>query len=66
MRDRIEKRPMPKFKFEKADLEELKDAMNADWKGLNWAIGNNGRPPRQRGQDVGQGNPGEPGEAGVA
>ena len=50
MRDRIEKRPLPKFKFEKADLEEMKDAMIADWTGLNWAIGNNGQPPRQLGQ----------------
>jgi len=56
MRDRIEKRPLPKFKFEKADLEEMKDAMQADWTGLNWAIGKDVlRPPRGRGQDVGQG-----------
>ena len=56
MRDRIEKRPLPKFKFEKADLEEMKDAMQADWTGLKWAIRPDVlAPPRGKGQDVGQG-----------
>ena len=64
MRDRIEKRPLPKFKFEKADLQEVKDRqLNADWGGLNWAIGNNNKPPRRKGQDHGQGNPGNFGNA---
>ena len=63
MRDRIEKRPLPKFKFEKADLEEIRkdENLNCDWGGLNGIVQNPlGVPPRRMGQQVG-GAIGQPG-----
>ncbi|MAR68284.1 MAG: hypothetical protein CL833_13630 [Crocinitomicaceae bacterium] len=67
MRDRIEKRPLPKFKFEKADFEEVKQKMIANWNGLNWAIpGNqNQKPPRQVNNNGGAGANGGFGGAGI-
>ena len=62
MRDRIEKRPLPKFKIEKSDLEEVKQDMMANWNGLNWAIPpNQNRPPRGVNGKGGGGVNGPPG-----
>ena len=62
MRDRIEKRPLPKFKFEKSDFEEVKQNMMANWNGLNWAVpANQNQPPRGVNGKGGGGVNGPPG-----